>query len=223
MFLLQGLGFPTWRDTMILMPELILTLFACFALVIDVLLPRGYKRVSAYVSLVGIGLSGLSMFQLYRGFGDSLPRLVFYDMYIVDGFSLVFKSIFLLGAALSIAIAVKFLDVEEEQHGEYYSLILFSTVGMMFLASGYDLLTLYISLELMAISVYILVGYFKRNQKSNEAAMKYFLLGAFSSGILLYGISLIYGLTGQTNLKGIAGQIPGIVSGPGGGAVYLLV
>lgn len=223
MFFLQGVGFPSWRDTMILMPELILTVFACFALVIDVLLPRGRKRVSAYTSLVGIGLSGIALFQTYLSYRDALPRTAFYDMYVVDGFSLVFKTIFLLGAALSIAIAIKFLDVEEEQHGEYYSLILFSTLGMMFLASGYDLLTLYIALELMAISVYILVGFFKRNQKSNEAAMKYFLLGAFSSGILLYGISIIYGLTGQTNLKGIAGQIPGIVSGPGSGAIYLLV
>jgi NADH-quinone oxidoreductase subunit N len=223
MFLLQSVAFPSWRDTTLLMPELILTLFACFALVVDVMLPRGRKSVSAYISLVGIGLTGLSLWQVYSQYKGSLPRLAFYDMYIVDGFSLVFKTIFLLGAALSIAIAIKFLDIEGEQHGEYYSLILFSTVGMMFMASGYDLLSLYISLELMAISVYILVGYFKRNQKSNEASMKYFLLGAFSSGILLYGISLIYGITGQTNLKQIAAQIPGVVVGPGGGASYLLV
>jgi NADH-quinone oxidoreductase subunit N len=223
MFLLQSLGFPTWRDTMLLMPELMLTFFACFVLVVDVLLPRGQKRISAYVGLVGIGLTGFSLWQVYNLYKGTLPRLAFYDMYIVDGFSLVFKAIFLLGAALAIAIAINFLDVEGEQHGEYYSLILFSTVGMMFMASGYDLLSLYIALELMAISVYILVGYFKRNQKSNEASMKYFLLGAFSSGILLYGISLIYGITGQTNLKGIAGQIPGVVAGPGGGASYLLM
>src|SRR5262249_9783225 len=102
---------------------------------------------------------------------------------------------------------------EGEQRGEYYSLILFSVVGMMFMASGVDLLTLFIALELMAISVYILVGYFRRDKKSNEASMKYFLLGAFSSGVLLYGISLIYGLTGSTNLAKIAAALP-IVASP---------
>ncbi|MEW6733296.1 MAG: NADH-quinone oxidoreductase subunit N [Acidobacteriota bacterium] len=223
MLLFQGLGFPTWRDTMILAPEIMLTFFACVVLIIDVMLPRAKKVFSAYVSLIGILFTGLSLLLIYRQYRDFFPRLAFYDMYIVDGFSLVFKVIFLLGAALAIAIAIKYLDIEGEQHGEYYSLILFSTVGMMFMASGYDLLTLYISLELMAISVYILVGYLKRNQKSNEAAMKYFLLGAFSSGILLYGISLIYGITGNTNLKLIADAIPAIVSGSGGDARALLI
>src|SRR5262249_31538646 len=94
---------------------------------------------------------------------------------------------------------------------------------MMFLASSQDLLSLYISLELMAISVYVLVGYFKKNDKSNEAALKYFLLGAFSSGILLYGISLIFGITGQTNLRLIAEQIPHAMFGPGGDVRYLFM
>src|SRR5581483_7963549 len=128
-------------------------------------------------------------------------------MYVFDGFSVVLKAIFLATAALSIAIAVKYLDVEEEQHGEYYSLILFSTVGMMFIASGSDLLTLYIGMELMALSVYVLVGYLKRDRRSNEAAMKYFLMGAFSSGILLYGISLFYGVVGSTNLTDISNKL----------------
>src|SRR6185369_7757430 len=117
MFLLQSVAFPSWRDTMLLMPEIILTVFACFAIVVDVMLPRGRKRISAYTSLIGIGLTGLSLFLVYNQYKGSLPRLAFYDMYIVDGFSLVFKSIFLLGAALAIAIAIKFLDIEGEQHG----------------------------------------------------------------------------------------------------------
>src|SRR5207244_11522616 len=97
-----------------------------------------------------------------------------------------------------------FLDIEREQHGEYYALVLFATVGMMFLGSGYDLISLYISLELMALTFYVLVAFTKRQRRSNEAGMKYFLLGAFSSGILLYGVSLIYGVTGSTNLVAIA-------------------
>ena len=118
-----------------------------------------------------------------------LPLDGFYGMVRIDGFALLFKSIFLVAAALAIAISTRFLDIEGEQHGEYYALVLFATVGMMFLGCGYDLISLYISLELMALTFYVLVAFTKREKRSNEAAMKYFLLGAFSSGILLYGMS----------------------------------
>ncbi len=109
-----------------------------------------------------------------------------------------FKLIFLIAAALAIAISLKYLDIERENHGEYYALILFATMGMMFMAGAMDLVTLYISLETMAIATYILVGFLRSNQRSNEASLKYFLLGAFSSGILLYGMSLLYGIAGST-------------------------
>ena len=130
----------------------------------------------------------------------------------IDGFALLFKGIFLVGAGLAIAISTRFLDIEGEQHGEYYALLLFATVGMMFLACGYDLITLYISLELMALTFYVLVAFTKREKRSNEAAMKYFLLGAFSSGILLYGMSLLYGIAGSTNLGEIGRSVATIVS-----------
>jgi NADH-quinone oxidoreductase subunit N len=196
-----------------IMPEGILTLFACGALVLDVMLPRNSKRVVAWVSLAGVGFAFLSLWILYSGIvTKGAPRTAFYDMIVLDSYAVVFKSMFLIGAALSILLSIKYLDVEGEQRGEYYSLILFSVVGMMFMASGVDLLTLFISLELMAVSVYILVGYFRRDQKSNEASMKYFLLGAFSSGVLLYGISMVYGLTGSTNLATIAGALPKVMA-----------
>lgn len=197
-----------------LMPEAILTLFACAALVLDVMLPRNRKRVVAWVSLAGIGFAFVSLLILYSDIvSKGASRTAFYDMIVLDSYAVVFKLIFLIGAALSILLSIKYLDVEGEQRGEYYSLILFSVIGMMFMASGVDLLTLFVSLELMAISVYILVGYFRRDQKSNEASMKYFLLGAFSSGVLLYGISMVYGLTGSTNLAKIAAALP-IVASP---------
>src|SRR5947207_2864157 len=129
----------------------------------------------------------------------------------IDGFALVFRAIFLVAAALTIAISIRYLDIEREQHGEYYALILFATVGMMFLGSGYDLISLYIALELMAITFYVLVAFTKRQRRSNEAGMKYFLLGAFSSGILLYGMSVLYGISGSTNLTKIG---TGIASAP---------
>ncbi|MEK6408358.1 MAG: NADH-quinone oxidoreductase subunit N [Acidobacteriota bacterium] len=197
-----------------IMPEGILTLFACAALVLDVMLPRNRKRVVAWVSLAGVGFAFVSLWILYTEIvTKGAPRTAFYDMIVLDNYAVVFKSMFLIGAALSILLSIKYLDLEGEQRGEYYSLILFSVIGMMFMASGVDLLALFISLELMAVSVYILVGYFRRDQKSNEASMKYFLLGAFSSGVLLYGISMLYGLTGSTNLAKIATAIP-IVASP---------
>ena len=165
------------------------------------------------MSLAGVGLTAVSLWILYTNIViKGAPRTAFFDMIVLDNYAVVFKSMFLLGAALSILLSVKYLDIEGEQHGEYYALILFSVIGMMFMASGVDLLMLFIALELMAVSVYILVGYLRRDKKSNEASMKYFLLGAFSSGVLLYGISMMYGLTGSTNLGKIAAALP-IVSG----------
>jgi NADH-quinone oxidoreductase subunit N len=125
-------------------------------------------------------------------------------MLILDSFAIFFKLIFLIAAALSIAISLKYLDIERENHGEYYALILFATMGMMFMAGAVDLVTLYIGLETMAIATYVLVGFLRSNQRSNEASMKYFLLGAFSSGILLYGMSLLYGISGSTKFADIA-------------------
>ena len=190
-------------------PELILTVCACVALVMEVILPYRKSKLTAYFSLIGIALAFVS---LALQWGNPMPTDGFYGMVRIDGFALLFKGIFLISAALAIGISTRFLDIEGEQHGEYYSLILFATVGMMFIACGYDLISLYISLELMALTFYVLVAFTKREKKSNEAAMKYFLLGAFSSGVLLYGISLIYGIAGSTNIGEIAGSLGDVVS-----------
>src|SRR6266704_860702 len=168
-----------------------------FLLIFDLLIPD--KRKLGLIALGGIAISGLFLFRLrdvdFSAYGGAL---------VLDPFSLFFKLIFLVAAALSIAISLKYLDIERENHGEYYALILFATMGMMFMAGAVDLVTLYIGLETMAIATYILVGFLRSNQRSNEASMKYFLLGAFSSGILLYGMSLLYGLSGSTRFVDIA-------------------
>ena len=106
------------------------------------------------------------------------------------------------GSAISILMSVRYLEIEHENHGEFYSLILFSVVGMMCMASGFDIVLIFIGLELMAISTYVLVGFLRTDRRSNEAALKYLLLGAFSSGIFAYGLSLLYGLTGSTRPGG---------------------
>src|SRR5918994_1405894 len=198
-------------DLQLIAPELILTACACIALVMEVVLPYRKSKLIAYFSLVGVALAGVSLWVQYWSSRDLLPLDGFYGMIRIDGFALVFQSIFLIGAALAIAISTRYLDIEGEQHGEYYALVLFATVGMMFLACGYDLIVLYISLELMALTFYVLVAFTKREKRSNEAAMKYFLLGAFSSGVLLYGMSLLYGIAGSTNL-GQIGQSLGAIA-----------
>jgi NADH-quinone oxidoreductase subunit N len=207
LLLFQANTFFNLADLQMIAPELILSVIACVALVMEVILPYKHGKVTAYFSLIGIALAFASLILLWSGNRDSLPLTGFYGMIRLDGFAIVFKGIFLISAALAIAIATRYLDIEREQHGEYYALILFATIGMMFLGSGYDLISLYIALELMAVTFYVLVAFTKRQKPSNEAAMKYFLLGAFSSGILLYGMSLLYGVTGSTNLGEIGTSV----------------
>jgi NADH-quinone oxidoreductase subunit N len=185
------------QDIGAIVPELELAVFGMFLLIFDLLVKE--KRKLGYVALLGIAASGYFLFRLrgveFSAYGGALN---------LDPLAVFFKVIFLLAAALSIAISLKYLDIERENHGEYYALILFATMGMMFMAGAVDLVTLYIGLETMAIATYVLVGFLRSNQRSNEASLKYFLLGAFSSGILLYGMSLLYGISGSTRFVDIA-------------------
>jgi NADH-quinone oxidoreductase subunit N len=199
-------------DLLLIAPELILTVCACIALVMEVVLPYRKAKLTAYFAMVGIVLAAVSLILQWLSIPGGVAIDGFYGMVRIDGFALLFKAVFLIAAGLAIAVSTRYLDIEGEQHGEYYALVLFATVGMMLLACGYDLITLYIALELMALTFYVLVAFTKREKKSNEAAMKYFLLGAFSSGVLLYGMSLLYGLAGSTNLGQISQKIGEIVS-----------
>ncbi|HYR84105.1 MAG TPA: NADH-quinone oxidoreductase subunit N [Terriglobia bacterium] len=185
------------QDLAVITPELELLAFGIALLLGDLVVEQ--KRKLGLVALVGIAVSGAFLVRL-----RNVEFSAYGGLFVLDHFSIFFKLIFLIAAALSIAISLKYLDIERENHGEYYALILFATLGMMFMAGAVDLVTLYISLETMAISTYILVGFLRSNQRSNEASMKYFLLGAFSSGILLYGMSLLYGLSGSTKFADIA-------------------
>jgi len=189
------------QDLGVIGPELELALFGMIVLVFDLLVQN--KRVLGYISLAGLAWSGFFLFRLRHvveapAYGGSLT---------LDPFAWFFKAIFLIAAALAIAISLKYLDIERENHGEYYALILFATMGMMFMVGAMDLVTLYIGLETMAIATYILVGFLRSNTRSNEASLKYFLLGAFSSGILLYGFSLLYGMAGSTNFDAIRAML----------------
>jgi len=180
-----------------LMPEIAMTCLAIIVLLSDLVIKK--KEAIAYLSIAGIA-AVTYLLAVSSG-------VTFSGMFIADGYSLFFKLIFVLNIVLTILISVKYIEIENVNFGEYYSLILFSTLGMMLMASAGDLITLYLGLELMALSTYVLAGFLRHDVKSNEAAIKYFLLGAFASAFLLYGISMIYGLTGTTDLHKIGESV----------------
>jgi NADH-quinone oxidoreductase subunit N len=125
-------------------------------------------------------------------------------MFVADNFALFFQFAILLSLLLTILASMRFVAAAPYAGGEYYALLLFTGVGMLFMVSGNNLVSIYVALELMALSSYVLAGYFKAEIKSTEAALKYFVLGAFSSGVLLYGLSLVYGVTGEMGIPELA-------------------
>ena len=185
-----------------------LTIFALGILLIDLMVPREWKWINAVGAFVGVVFAAVCVWRIQ----STLPRGAagFYNSLLVDRFAIYFWYLFLAGAAIAILMSVHYLELEDEHHGEYYSLLLLSVVGMMCMAAGIDIVLLFIGLELMAISTYVLVGFLRRDRRSNEAALKYLLLGAFSSGIFAYGLSLFYGISGSTNLVVIARAVSGL-------------
>ena len=158
------------------------------------------------MAMLGVIFSAICLWQL-RCAADR-GAVGFSNSLLVDPFFLFFGSIFLIATALVIMLSVRYLQLEDENHGEYYALMLFATVGMMFMASGYDLIVQFLGLETMAISFYVLAGFLRRDNRSNEGAVKYLLLGAFSSAILAYGFSILYGIGATANLSSLGQALP---------------
>ena len=182
-----------------LLPALIVLGAGALVLLLD-LLPRLLgKEVLATVALAGV--VGALLASLARW---GKPGRAFHDMVVLDDFALFISVVICYAAALVILLSIDYLRRSDAGSGEYYALVLFATAGMMLLAAAGDLVVLFLSLELMSLSLYVLAGLFKRELASSEASMKYFILGAFAASFLLYGIALIYGATGTTNLEGIA-------------------
>ncbi len=191
----------------VIMPEVILSVLGMALLLVNVFIPSKSKTYLVWLSLIGIVLAG---FTTVSGWGNNITS--FSGSVIQDNFAMFFKLIFLVAAGLAVLISDQYIEREDCNYGELYPIILFTTVGMMLMASGTDLMTLFLGLELMSISLYILAGFNRANVKSNEAGMKYFLLGAFSTGFLLYGMALIYGVTGTTRVAQIAQIVSGMPS-----------
>jgi NADH-quinone oxidoreductase subunit N len=196
-------------DHFTIIPAIMLALFGCAVLLLDFLVfpdPRQRKYLLIFVVLgeifAGVGLWRQQDYIAVNGAIEGFMGSV-----TVDGFSIFFNWLFLLAALVVAAVSYKYLEVAGEHHGEYYGLILFAQCGMYFLASGTDLVTLFIGLELMALCFYVMVGFLRGEKRSNEAALKYLLLGAFSSGFLAYGFSILYGIAGSTKLAAVASAV----------------
>jgi NADH-quinone oxidoreductase subunit N len=192
-------------DFAFVMPQAMLAFFGLAILVTDFLLTDRQRSWNSLTAMLGVVLSGSSLWLMRAAASQRFPA--FDGSIVIDPFFLFFSCVFLASTALTILISVRYMEIEREQHGEYYALMLFATVGMMFMACGNDLVVLFVGLETMALSFYVLTGFLRRDRRSNEGAMKYVLMGAFSSGILAYGFSILYGIAGSTNLDRIARAI----------------
>src|SRR6266699_6445148 len=194
-------------DYQAIKPEILVTVFGLAILLLDFLVEKREKYLNAVAALIGLGFAAYQLAWFWRRFAGEAPYVGFDGRFTLDTFAIYLKLIIVLATALVVLISARYLEIEGSHYGEYYALVLFSAVGMMFLASGTDLIVLFIALELMALCEYVLVGFLRGERRSNEAAVKFFLLGAFSSGLLLYGMSLLYGIGGSTKLAEIAAAL----------------
>ena len=188
----------TQVDFYVLLPLIILIVWACTLLLVDLFIPRERKWLTAMLAAFGLALTlGFTISQLGRentGFGG---------MVVLDGFSVFVNALLLLTGLLGVALAYGYVKRMGIERGEYYTLMLFSISGMMLMAQAADLIVVFLSLELLSLPLYVLSAFARPKVDSEESGLKYFLLGAFSSGFVLYGIALVYGATGSTALSGV--------------------
>jgi NADH-quinone oxidoreductase subunit N len=189
------------NDFFTIMPALVLAMFGCALLVLRFDDPRANPAfVFIAEAIAAIGLYRQSDFVGLAGYQGST---------LIDNFGLFISAICVAAAVLAAFGAYRYLELEDESGGEFYALLLFSQCGMYLMAYGTELVTVFIGLELSAVSLYVLTGFLRARPTSNEAAMKYLLLGAFSSGLLLYGFSILYGIAGSTRFATIARALSG--------------
>jgi NADH-quinone oxidoreductase subunit N len=194
---------PIEINWQLLMPELIIALTLLIVLVFD-LFDSISKQVLGWMTIVGAGIALWVSIQMHQA---GTVGTQFNEMFKVDNFSLFFNIIFLVSTILVALISISYLGSGDRKQGPYYLLILLATLGMMLMAAGNELIIVFLGLELMSLSLYVLAGYFRESPASSEAGMKYLLLGAFASAFFLYGIALIYGGAGTTSVPAIAEAI----------------
>jgi NADH-quinone oxidoreductase subunit N len=190
-------------DYLRIAPEILLTFFGIVVMLLEAV-SKGRRTYLGIISLFGIGAA----------FAANVPGLIsepgaaFHDMVVIDGYGIFFRGIVMGVGFLSILASLSYLDREESQGGEFYSLILFSVVGQCIMVTAADLIMVFIGLEISSIATYILAGYLRDDRRNNEAALKYFLLGSFATAFLLYGTAWIFGSVGSTNLEAIRKWMP---------------
>jgi len=192
----------TQSDLRTILPIILLVAWACALLLVDLFIPRGRKGWTALLAAVGLaGALGVTLAQA------GWERSAFGGMVVLDGFSSFLSVLFLASGLLAIAIAYGYLKRMGLERGEYYTLMLFSISGMLLMAQAADLIVTFLALELLSIPLYVLAAFARPRADSEEAGLKYFLLGAFATGFVVYGITLVFGATGATALSGIAAAV----------------
>lgn len=200
----------TQNDFYTILPLTILTVWACLLLVVDLFIPKNSKGFTAFLSALGLtaALGYTLLFRNYESTG-------FNNMVVADGFSTFVNLLLLVSGLFGVALAYGYIKRAGIERGEYYILMLFSVAGMMLMAQASDLIIVFLALEWLSIPLYVLAAFARPNLQSEEAGVKYFLLGAFSTGFVVYGTALIYGATGTTSLSGIfytaSNQTPGLL------------
>ncbi len=209
------------RDLAAIAPELTLAVTMGLALVLDLLFRPSERRLTAWLVLAGLAIAGS---QILKGSAAPLPERVFSGMFVVDSLSAFFKLVFLAAAAAAVVLAYRSREIERSRHGEYHLLILGATLGMFLMASAGDLVMVYLAVEMLSQAAYVLAGYIGRDARSSEGAFKYVLYGGVASGAMIFGISILYGVTGATtldlvgrHLAGMEGATPAVL------AAFLLI
>jgi NADH-quinone oxidoreductase subunit N len=192
-------------------PEIVLTGAIVLVLLVDLVTPKGSRGIVPQIAGVGILASLIPVLTLAV---DGANRSMFGGAYQVDNFALVMKALFLLSAYVVVLLSTNYIAEGDYTEGEYYFLLLSSLLGMTVMASARDLVSIFVALELLSIPAYMLAGWRKRDLHGNEAGAKYYLMGVFATGVLLYGMSLLYGIAGSTLLSDIGTAIGGRATTP---------
>ena len=202
----------SFSDLLLLLPEIFLTCWLCVVITVDFVSPQMPKERLAYLSVGGLlaTLGCLAWFDV-----NQVSGTLFGNMFVLDRMAIFFK-IFVLGATILVILAsIEYVERFKLFRGEYYTLVVMSALGMMFMASANDLLSVFVSLEFSTLGFYILISYLRDDLASNEAGLKFFILGVFAAGLFAYGISLVYGETGKLVFSEMASvpATPGLIIG----------
>jgi NADH-quinone oxidoreductase subunit N len=190
-----------------LAPEIVLTCVIVVVLLVDLLVDETRKHLVTQLAGIGVLASFIPIVTLAASGITGHPRVMFGGAYVVDVFSLVFKALFLGIGYVVLLMGTNYIEEGDYHEGEYAFLLLCSLLGMVVIASSRDLISIFIALELLSVPAYLLAGWRKRDLRSNEASLKYYLLGVLATGVMLYGMSLIFGATGTTLLTGISQKL----------------